>query len=503
MYCLEITIKDILKASKSQLYSDEKLIKKAWEFAEKAHGDQKRLSGEPYISHPATVAYFLSEAGMDKETIAAGILHDTLEDTEITYNDLKENFGDDVARLVKGVTKIGDLKYDKKIQQARSLRNLFIAAAQDIRVIVIKLFDRLHNLETLNYHDSEKQKRKALESLKIYAPIAYRLGMNHLKTQIEDLAFSNLQPEKYKKVFEFQQKRLKEIEQSIDSTLKSIQKELKHNKIKFRTEIRKKGVYSLFKEIKLNRYKGLKSIHDLTPIRVIVQDISSCYQSMGVIHSKFRPLPTMIKDFISFPKPNGRQALYTSVFTGEGEIIEIQIMTEEMNRYANMGIVSDIETRKNNSIFSNFSSYIFGSSDNKNVEYQRKFMKVPAWFKDMANKQKDMKNTDEFLGNLNKDYFNYRILVFTPKGDIVNLPSDSCPIDFAYYVHTDIGNHLKIAEIDGEKVSLNTKLKNGNIVKIATSPDATPSYEWLNYVKTILAKKQIKYFLDKENRKNL
>ncbi len=490
MNSLNITIKDILKVSQDRSGSADQLIKNAWDFAEKAHGDQKRLSGEPYLSHPALVAYFLANAGMGKNTIAAGLLHDTLEDTETTYQELKKNFGEEIADLIKGVTKIGGLKYDKKKQQAKNLRNLFIASAQDIRVIIIKLFDRLHNLETLEYHNRARQKRKALESLEVYAPIASRLGMDILRVQIEDLAFLNLYPKKYKKVADFQEKRLKQIEKSVKETLNSIKEELKKNKIKFRVEVRKKGVYSLFKKIKRTKNKGLKFIYDLNPIRIIVEDISSCYQSMGMIHARFVPLPMNIKDFISFPKPNGYKALHTSVFTGKGEIVEVQIMTEEMNCRANMGVACNFALQDNKSTF-------FPFSNKKNSKNYQKFRKIPAWLKDMAIKQKDMKNAGEFFSNLSKDFFNYRILVFTPKGDVVDLPIDSSPIDFAYYIHSDLGNHLKAVKIDGEKASLNTKLKNGNIVKIITSSNATPSNSWINYAKTILAKRQIRCFLEK------
>jgi GTP diphosphokinase / guanosine-3',5'-bis(diphosphate) 3'-diphosphatase len=497
---LNITIKDILKASQDRSDSAYQLIRDAWDFAEKAHGDQKRLSGEPYLNHPAIVALLLAKAGMDKVTIAAGLLHDTLEDTKITYQDLKENFGEDVACLVKGVTKIGGLKYDEKRKQAGNLRNLFIAAAQDIRVIIIKLFDRLHNLETLEYHDKARQKRKAIESLEIYAPIAYRLGMRTLRVQIEDLSFLNLHPKKYKKVADFKERRLKETEESIKDTTESIKKGLKKNKIKFNIEVIKKGVYSLFKKIKRIKNNDLTVLHDLTPIRIIVEDIPSCYQSMGVIHTQFKPLPNKINDFISFPKPNGYQALHTSIFTGKGEVIEVQIMTEKMNCQANMGVACNFCSQENKTTFFNFSKQLFSFSNKKNIEKYQTFKKVPAWFKDMVSRQKDMKNPNEFFNNLSKDFFNYRILVFTPKGDVVNLPSDSSPIDFAYYISPTLGNHLKTAEVDGEKVSINTKLKNGNIVEITTSPSATPSSGWLRYVKTTFAKKQIRSFLKKNKR---
>ncbi len=497
---LNITVKDILKVSQNRSPFGDQLIKDSWNFAKKVHGNQKRLSGEPYLSHPALVAYLLAGSGLDKSTIAAGLLHDTLEDTQTTHKELKENFGKEVADLVRGVTKVGGLKYAKKRQQAGNLRNLFIAAARDIRVIIIKLFDRLHNLETLEYHNKERQKRKAIESLEIYAPIAQRLGMDSLRIEIEDLAFLNLYPKEYKKVADFREKRVKETEESVKDTLKIIKKELKKNKIKLRAEERKKGIYSLFKKIKRIKNIDPELIYDLTPIRVIVEDSSSCYQAMGIIHSKFRPLPKNIKDFISFPKPNGYQALHTSIFTGKGEVIEVQMMTEEMSRRADLGVAYNFSLQDDSSAFSNLRSQVFGFAGKKKSKKYQSSKKIPGWFEEMVSNQKDMKNTNEFFNNLSKDFFNYRILVFTPKGDIVNLPIDSSPIDFAYYVHSDLGDQLKAVEIDGEKSSLSAKLKNGNIVEIITSPSATPSSNWLNYVKTTLAKKKIRRFLEKQKK---
>ena len=475
-----MSVKEIFDLSPGGLSPEDKeLIEKAYTFAEKAHLEQKRASGDPYFVHVFETAKILSKIGMDAKTITAGLLHDTLEDTKTTEKDVKENFGEDVLFLVKGVTKLGTLKYHGSERHVESLRKFFVAMANDLRVVIIKLADRLHNLRTLEYVREDKRRRIALESIEVYAALANRLGMGKLKGEIEDAAFPFLFPKEYAEVEEL----IKEKKESYQSELEKFHSELenllKENKIKT-SEItyRVKNKYSLWK--KLQRYNmDIDKIYDIIAIRVVVKNIPDCYKTLGLVHSIWRPLPGRIKDYIAVPKPNGYQSIHTTVFTGTGAIIEIQIRTEEMHAEAAYGIAAHFAYKERGSV----------QIDKSKIEWIE-------GLKSLKNLEMDPK---KFFDNLRTDFFNYRIFIFTPKGDVVDLPADSTPIDFAYMIHSDIGNHVSSAKVSGRMSPLDTKLKNGDIVEIITKKDAHPSSKWLNHVKTTAAKKNIKSYLEKNS----
>ncbi|MEK7588883.1 MAG: RelA/SpoT family protein [Patescibacteria group bacterium] len=460
---------------------EETLIEKAYYFAERAHEGQKRKSGEPYFIHVFETAKSLAKLGMDAKTIAAGLMHDVLEDTEITEEEMEREFGKTIVFLVKGVTKLGTLKYRGHERHVESLRKFFIAMANDLRVVIIKFADRLHNLRTLEHVREDKRSRIALESIEIYAPLANRLGMGKLKNEIEETAFPYAYPKEYQMVSDMLKEKKEAFTENTQKIKDILEKELKSNDIKFE-EIshRVKTRYSLWK--KLQRYDmDLEKIHDIIALRVVVDSVEDCYRVLGLVHSVWKPIQGRIKDYISLPKPNGYRSLHTTVFTGEFGIAEIQIRTKEMHAEAAYGIAAHFAYKENGSA--------------KAKEDQGKF----EWIEELKDLNYNPEKPLSFFEHLKMDFFNDRIFILTPKGDVVDLPENSSPIDFAYSIHSDIGDHVTGVKINGKLVQMFSTLKNGDIVEIITKKEANPSRKWLDHVKTNLARKHIKAYLETED----
>ena len=475
------SLKEIFDLTGEIKPKEKELLEKAYSFAQKAHEGQKRMNGDPYFFHVFETAKILAGMRMDAQTIAAGFLHDVLEDLQITEEELKKSFGEDIAFLVKGVTKLGTLKYRGHERHVESLRKFFIAMANDLRVVIIKFADRLHNLKTLEFVREDKKSRIALESIEVYAPLANRLGMGKLQSELEDRAFPYAYPKEYKEVEEI----IKEKKDLFEKYLKEVQErleiELKKQKIKFvEISYRVKHKYSLYK--KLLRYNmDLVKIYDIVALRIIVETVEDCYRVLGIIHSLWNPLPGRIKDYIAVPKPNGYRSIHTTIFTGSGGIAEIQIRTKEMHTEAAYGIAAHFAYKEKKS--------------SKNYNYKSKF----GWIDELKELNYNPEEPHKFIEHLKTDFFNNRIFIFTPKGDVIDLPEGSTPIDFAYNIHSDIGNHTFGAKINGKMSHLFTKLKNGEIVEIITKKDAHPSSKWLESVKTAVAKKHIKSYLEKNS----
>lgn len=495
-----MTAKEIIQKMDSPSKEDQELVTKAFNFAKEAHKDHQRYSGEPYFIHLFETAKNLADLGMGATTIAAGLLHDVLEDVGIKDETIEKEFGPEILFLIQGVTKLGKLKYRGAKRHTESLRKLFVAMSQDIRVLIIKLTDRLHNMQTLGHVPLHKQKRIALETLEIYAPLAYRLGMRRLNRELEDLAFPFVYPNEYKKTKEILKRKSKETNDRLEKTLNSIKKALaKEGVTKFKTDFRVKGLYSLHKKL-VRKDMDIEKVYDVSAIRIIVPTVADCYKVLGVIHSAYRPLPGRIKDYIAFPKPNGYRSIHTTVFTGDGGILEIQIRTEEMHREAEYGIASHLsykegyirkETNPNILWIMNLlRPQVLGARKNLN----QKFVDVPQWIKHLAEAELS-KEPDEYIETLKSDFFGHRVFVFTPKGDVVDLPIDSSPIDFAYAIHSDIGNHIAGVKVNGKLVSLDTKLKNGDIVEIITKEKSKPTTKWLDLAKTTEARRHIRSVL--------
>jgi GTP diphosphokinase / guanosine-3',5'-bis(diphosphate) 3'-diphosphatase len=501
--------------------AEKKLVEKSYTFAKEAHKDHKRLSGEPYFQHLFATAHSLAEIGMDSETIIAGLLHDSIEDAGVTREEIREKFGDEILFLVEGVTKLGELKYRGRERHVESLRRLLVATSQDIRVLLVKLYDRLHNMQTLSHVPKVKQKRIALETLEIYAPIADRLGIGILKKQLEDLSFPFVYPKEYKEVATILAQRTKHSEAQLERAKEVLRKELAKNDIRnFRTTHRIKGVYSLHKKLE-RKDRDPDRIFDFAALKVIVPSVSDCYKVLGVVHSLWKPKPGKLKDYIAFPKPNGYQSLHTTVFTrGEetGGAVEIQILTEDMHKKAQFGIASHFsykderEKSIRGQIKSNLlwfkelipSLFWFTKSDTQTKDTPlpdtiapKLSPDAPDWIREIAEAHDHTKEGEEFIAELKSDFFSHRVFVFTPQGDVVDLPVDSSPIDFAYAIHSDIGDHTAGAKVNGKLVSLDTLLKNGDIVEIATKNSAHPTQKWLEIARTSLARRHIQSTLAK------
>lgn len=508
------------KMSATATKADRDLVLKAYEYAKKAHQGHKRYSGEPYLSHLASVGFMLAETSMGARTIAAGLLHDTIEDTSVTSEDLKKDFGDEILFLVEGVTKLGSVRYYGSDRHNESLRKLFVATSQDIRVLIIKLMDRLHNMQTLQYVPKEKQLRIARETLEIYVPVAHRLGMGRPRKELEDLAFPYVYPEEYEKVSKISKQLAKKAEDELKKARKALQKTLAENGLRnFHTSYRVKGLYSLFQKLK-RRDWDMDKIYDYLAVRVVVESIEQCYSVLGIIHDAWRPLPKRMKDYIAFPKPNGYKSLHTTVITPNRTILEVQIRTETMHREAEYGVAShvmykDAQLKKSGMYGSNgkswFSSLIpslfrpfmwRNRADNTNQELitqeSHPKEKIPMWIQEIANAHKSHDESKEFFDKLKDDFFSHRIFIFTPEGDVVDLPVGACPIDFAYAIHSDIGDHTSGAKVNKKLVGLDTELHNGDIVEITTSKSNRPTQKWLEYTKTSLAKRKVRAALSKE-----
>jgi len=461
--------------------ADTTMLELAYEFAVKAHSGQKRKSGEPYIQHSLHTAFVLTQIKADLETVIAGLLHDIPEDTEFTLADIEKNFGEEIAGLVEGITKLSKIKYRGIERYRESLRKMFLAMAQDLRVILIKFADRLHNLRTLESLPPEKRERIARETLEIYAPIAGLLGIYRLKWQMEDICFKILYPEDYKKLeYKYEVEKKYEHHQYIQKVKNLLGAKLKEAKIPFQLTSRFKHLYSIFQKMQKKERK-FDEIYDVFALRVIVPDIADCYKVLGIIHSLWRPNPGRFKDYIAVPKPNGYRGLHTTVFGLENKSVEFQIRTKEMDDEAKYGIAAHW--------------YYKGETEIK---------KQPVWVKEVLNIQKQTEDTSEFIKQMKFDVFHNRIFLFTPKGDVFDLPEGSTPIDFAYTVHSDIGNQAVGAIVNDKIATLDMELKNGDLVEIITEKKRKgPNRDWLKFVKTATARNKIKQNLKNSMLDNL
>lgn len=459
-------------------------IVKAYKLAKYAHREQKRKSGEPYFIHPLAVANIICDMQLDIETVSGGLLHDVVEDTEYTYEDIECIFSKEIADLVDGVTKLGKIKYRSKEEtQSENLRKMFLAMAKDIRVILIKLADRLHNMRTLNYMDPEKAKYKATETLEIYGGIAHRLGISKIKWELEDLALRYIDHDGYYELVEKVSMKRSQREENIAKIVTCLQEKFAEMEIPCDVYGRPKHFYSIYRKMK-NKHKSFEEIFDLTAVRVLVDTVKDCYAVLGVVHTLWKPIPGRFKDYIAMPKPNMYQSLHTTVVGPDGEPLEIQIRTHEMHNIAEYGIAAHWKYKE-------------GISNSKEDKIEEKLQ----WLRQMMEWEKDVKDPHEFMDALKEDVFSSQVYVFTPQGDVIELPAESTPIDFAYRVHTNVGNKCVGAKVDGRMVTLDYKLQNGNIVEVLTSSNSPgPSRDWLGIVKTPNAKSRIRQFFKKERR---
>ncbi len=501
---------------KNASVKDTALVEKAYLFAQDAHKSHTRYSGEPYFLHLFETAKLIAELGADASAIAAGFLHDTIEDVSVKPETIQKEFGSEVLALVEGVTKLGQLRYRGIDRYSESMRRLFVASSKDLRVLIVKLCDRLHNMRTLKHVPKEKQKRIAMETLEIYAPIAYRLGIRKINRELEELSFPFVYPEEHKKVTETLKRKHPELSKKLTKFHKSLLKALVRQSIKVSSSnLRLKNLYSLYNKLK-HREWDFGKIYDTLAIRVIVPSIEDCYQSLGVIHGHWRPLPGRIKDYIAFPKPNGYRSLHTTVFTGDGEIIELQIRTEEMHKESEYGVAAHFsykessrkEKNKNNDeqlsrigqLYKGLLSWRSKGTGNGSISFESDRSGIPRWVQDLGDLNAGAEEK-EFWEQLRGDFFKNRIFIFTPKGDVVDLPFDSSPIDFAYSIHSDIGDHLVGAKVNGKLMPIDTELKSGDIVEILTKKGGRPTAKWIDIVKTSVAKKHIRASLQKQDEK--
>ena len=464
-----------------------KLVLKAYNFANSQHDGQLRKSGEPYIIHPLQVAYILSTIGMDASTICAALLHDVVEDTEITHEDLVKEFGEEIAEMVAGVTKLSKLPEYATMEekQVENYRKMFLAMGKDIRVILIKLADRLHNMRTLKYLSRERQIANAKETSELYAPLANRLGMYSLKWELEDLSFKYLYPEEYREIVEGLDKKREERLIFIEKIMEKIRHELKRQHIDAEVTGRAKHLYSIYRKMKRDN-KTLDQIYDLFALRILVNSVKDCYAALGVVHELYNPMPGRFKDYISVPKSNMYQSLHTTLIGAKGTPFEVQIRTWDMHRIAEFGIAAHW-------------AYKEASKDSKTIVSVKE--DKLAWLRESLEWQKDMQDPEEFLNTLKTELFEDEVYVFTPKGDIKVLPRDATPIDFAYNIHEQIGHRMTGCKVNSKMIPIITKLKNGDIIEIITSDNSKgPSRDWLKYVKTSIAKNRIKQWFKKAER---
>ncbi len=470
------------------------LIQKAFEFSQLAHLNQKRASGEPYFVHPYSTAMSLADYRMDSVSIAVGLLHDTVEDAGISLEEIRKEFGEEVVGLVEAVTKVSGVKLRGSSEEifVENLRKMILAMARDLRAIIIKLCDRLHNMMTLRYLSPERQKKIARETIGMYAPLAERLGMGEMKGLLEDLAFPYLHPDEYRKLVEYSRPYYKKTEDFLEKATKAVYKALAKEEIKAKISSRPKHLYSLWQKLQRPEIEGdIEKIHDLVAMRVLVETVKECYSSLGIIHSLWTPVPTIgIRDFIAQPKPNGYRSIHTNVFSLHERILEIQIRTFEMHEEAENGVAAHW-------FYSNIKSR--GVSDKK-LEKGNVFApdEKVSWVKQLVAWQDEMIDTKEFVDALQFDGLAHRIFVFSPKGDVYDLPSRATPVDFAYAVHTRLGDEVTGAKINGKMVALDYKLKSGDMVEIIKKEGTKPTEGWLDFVVTNLAKRKITaYFREK------
>ena len=476
-----ISLQDILSAAE-KAYSPEEasLISAAYTFAAEAHKAQVRNSGEPYFNHVASVAKNCAWLGADATTVVGALLHDTLEDTPTTEAMLREHFSDEVVFLVNGVTKLGKLKYQGVERHVESMRKFFIALAEDVRVLIIKLADRLHNVQTLEHVRADKQKRIAIETIEVYAPLAGRLGMGKLKGLLEDYAFPFAYPEAYTETKKILEELIPEATNVVTIVQKEIEDILQSFSITASIEARAKHTYSLYR--KLEKYNmETEKIHDIVALRIIVENVADCYQVLGLMHMAWKPVPGRIKDWIAVPKPNGYKSLHTTVVTPHG-VVEIQIRTKEMHADAELGIASHLI----------YKTTSLGDSLSQKQQ--------TSWLEQLKELSTLVRNSSD-MDELKLDFFTHRIFVFTPKGDVVDLPEQASAVDFAYAIHSDIGNTLSAVKINRKMGSIDTPLKNGDIVEIITSKNAHPTSRWLEYAKTSFARKKIRMYVEEHQPK--
>lgn len=508
---------DIIGQFANATEADRHLIEKAYQVAETAHIGQTRYSGEPYMQHVSNVGFKLAEMGMAPRTVAAGLLHDTIEDTPVTIEHIRTEFGEEILFLVEGVTKLSSVRYYGTDRHNESLRKLFVATSQDIRVVIIKLTDRLHNMETLGHVPHEKQQRIARETLEIYVPIAHRLGMGKIRKELEDLAFPYVYPEEFKRVKKLLETRAGKTNEVLERERKSLQKRLAEAQVlDFNTSYRVKGLFSLYHKLSRKEW-DIAAVYDLLAMRVIVPTVEECYQTLGIIHQLWRPLPGRVKDYIAFPKPNGYQSIHTTVTTSHGTILEIQIRTKEMHHLSEFGIASHLMYKQpvvsgpvaststgrfTNLILPLFKPFTRSAAVpaiEKDVTVVSHKEKIPHWISQIGEMHTRDKSTgDEFMTEMRQDFFSNRIFVFTPHGDVVDLPVGATPIDFAYAIHSDIGDHIAGVKVNKKLVQLSTALKNGDIVEVETKKSAKPTKKWLDIAKTTLAKRRIRTALEEQ-----
>ena len=462
--------------------NDEEMLVRAYHYAEEAHANQKRASGEPYFIHPCEVADILIDLGLDAATIAAALLHDVIEDTESTAEDIQREFGDEVLALVSSVTKLEKIVFKSKEEEnAENFRKIFVAMAKDVRVIIIKLADRLHNMRSLNFLSQERQQRMASETLDIYAPLAGRLGISQVKCELEDLCLKYLDPEAYEYLVYNIRERLSERKEFVNHIVEEICELMEGDGVQGEVFGRPKHFYSIYKKMK-NKGKTLDQIYDLTAVRVIVKDIKECYTVLGRIHEKWKPIPGRIKDYIATPKPNKYQSLHTTVMTRFGQPFEIQIRTEEMHRIAEFGIAAHWKYK-----------------EGKTEEEANNFENRLAWLREVMEWEGDLKDSKEFIDALKTELYSHELLVFTPRGKVISLPPEATPIDFAYAIHSEVGNRCTGARVNSKIVPLTTKLEVGDVVEIITSPNSKgPSRDWLKFIKSSSAKAKIRQFYKNE-----
>lgn len=487
----ERTFEELKEVMKNSDKEGRDLVLKAFNFAKNAHEGQIRSSGNPYFVHVFETAKILAELNMTPTVVAAGLLHDVIEDTKTKKEDIQKEFGDEILFLIEGVTKLGKLKYRGLKRHTESLRKFFIATSQDIRVLIIRLADRLHNMRTLQYLPKEKQIRKSNEVLEIFAPLAYRLGMRIIHRELEDIAFSFINPEEYKKTVEILRQRKKRDMKFLEKFDRSLKKALAKEKVtNIKTSFRVKGLYSLYKKME-RKGSDIEKIYDITAMRIITDSVSDCYKILGIIHSIWKPLPGRLKDYIALPKPNGYQSLHTTIFTGDGGIVEIQIRTKEMHEVAEMGVASHLvyKDKKEQNILPQVLWLKNLIPKTKDVPQKEE---APKWIKELGKEFDDDKESEELLEEAKTDFFEHRVFIFTPNGDVIDLPVGASPIDFAYAIHTHIGNYMSGAKVNGKMTSLDTKLKSGDIVEIITKKSISPTRKWLEFVKTSEAKRNIR-----------
>ncbi len=474
--------KTLTKIQENYANGDRELLVKAYEYAKQAHANQKRASGEPYFIHPCEVANILMDLGLDAATIAAALLHDVIEDTESTDEDIKREFGEEVLALVSGVTKLEKIVFKSKEEEnAENFRKIFVAMAKDVRVIIIKLADRMHNMRSLNFLSPERQERMAKETLEIYTPLAGRLGISPIKCELEDLCLKYLDPESYEYLLYNIRERLEERQEFVNNIVAEIRELMERDNIEGEVFGRPKHFYSIYKKMK-NKGKTLDQIYDLTAVRVIVKDMSQCYTLLGRIHERWKPIPGRIKDYIATPKPNKYQSLHTTVMTRYGQPFEIQIRTEEMHRIAEFGIAAHWKYKE-------------GQTSDATNDVESKL----AWLREVMEWEGDLKDSKEFISALKTELYSHELLVFTPRGKVISLPPGATPIDFAYAIHSEVGNRCAGARVNSKIVPLTTTLEVGDVVEIITSPNSKgPSRDWLKFIKSPSAKAKIRHFYKNE-----